>query len=170
MTTVTLVRYKRTVGRRNPGGAAARQIRLLKDTQATAEQALERLQKKMENVRNCSLHTRTSSATLYPEPPADGCIPVPASGFFDYDDSPTTDHISTPFWGCHRKVDRFCAGRIGRPCRRWLLQSAGLKRMFAEAHQDQLVTFTEREDRACLLGKELATLLEEHAAASSAAL
>ena len=38
--------------------------------------------------------------------------------------------------------------------------------MFAEAHQDQLVTFTEREDLACLLGKELATfLLEEHAAA-----
>ena len=40
--------------------------------------------------------------------------------------------------------------------------------MFAEAHQDQLVTFTEREDMACLLGKELATfLLQEHAAADS---
>ena len=50
---------------------------------------------------------------------------------------------------------------------RWL-QRAGkaFERMFAEAHQDQLVTFTEREDLACLLGEELAAfLLEEHAAA-----
>ena len=50
---------------------------------------------------------------------------------------------------------------------RWL-QRAGtvFERMFAEANQDQLVTFTEREDLACLLGKELAGfLLEEHAAA-----
>src|SRR5437773_2495416 len=50
---------------------------------------------------------------------------------------------------------------------RWL-QRAGkaFERMFAEAHQDQLVTFTEREDMACLLGEELAAfLLEEHAAA-----
>lgn len=50
---------------------------------------------------------------------------------------------------------------------RWL-QRAGkaFERMFAEANQDQLVTFTEREDMACLLSKELAAfLLEEHAAA-----
>lgn len=50
---------------------------------------------------------------------------------------------------------------------RWL-QRAGkaFERMFAEANQDQLVTFTEREDAACLLGQELAAfLLEEHAAA-----
>lgn len=50
---------------------------------------------------------------------------------------------------------------------RWL-QRAGkaFERMFAEANQDQLVTFTEREDMACLLGQELAGfLLEEHAAA-----
>jgi hypothetical protein len=54
---------------------------------------------------------------------------------------------------------------------RWLLRAGqAFERMFAEAHQDQLVTFTEREDRACLLGKELAAfLLEEHAAADSQA-
>ena len=52
---------------------------------------------------------------------------------------------------------------------RWL-QRAGraFERMFGEANQDQLVTFTEREDMACFLGKELAAfLLEEHAAADS---
>ena len=50
---------------------------------------------------------------------------------------------------------------------RWLLRAGkAFERMFAEANQDGLVTFTEREDMACLLGKELATfLLEEHAAA-----
>src|SRR5262245_39229566 len=50
---------------------------------------------------------------------------------------------------------------------RWLLRaSKAFERMFAEANQEQLVTFTEREDMACLLGKELAAfLLEEHAAA-----
>lgn len=50
---------------------------------------------------------------------------------------------------------------------RWL-QRAGkaFERMFGEANQEQLVTFTEREDMACLLGHELAAfLLEEHAAA-----
>jgi hypothetical protein len=50
---------------------------------------------------------------------------------------------------------------------RWL-QRAGtaFERMFGEGHQDQLITFTEREDLACLLGQELAAfLLEEHAAA-----
>jgi hypothetical protein len=50
---------------------------------------------------------------------------------------------------------------------RWLLRAGqAFERMFAEANQDQLVTFTQREDLACLLGKELAAfLLEEHAAA-----
>lgn len=50
---------------------------------------------------------------------------------------------------------------------RWLLRAGkAFERMFAEANQDQLVTFSEREDMACLLGKELAAfLLEEHAAA-----
>lgn len=50
---------------------------------------------------------------------------------------------------------------------RWLLRAGqAFERMFAEAHQDQLVTFTQREDLACLLGKELAVfLLEEHAGA-----
>ena len=50
---------------------------------------------------------------------------------------------------------------------RWL-QRAGtaFERMFAEAQQEHLVTFTEREDLACALGKELAAfLLEEHVAA-----
>jgi hypothetical protein len=52
---------------------------------------------------------------------------------------------------------------------RWLLRAGqAFERMFGEAHQDQLVTFTEREDLACLLSKELATfLLAEHAAADS---
>jgi len=52
---------------------------------------------------------------------------------------------------------------------RWLLRAGqAFERMFAEANQDELVTFTEREDMACLLGKELAAfLLEEHAAADS---
>jgi hypothetical protein len=47
---------------------------------------------------------------------------------------------------------------------RWLLRAGqAFERMFAEANQDQLVTFTAREDMACLLGKELAAfLLEEH--------
>jgi hypothetical protein len=50
---------------------------------------------------------------------------------------------------------------------RWLLRAGqAFERMFAEANQEQLVTFTEREDMACALGKELAAfLLEEHAAA-----
>src|SRR5215470_13789398 len=50
---------------------------------------------------------------------------------------------------------------------RWLLRAGqAFERMFAEANQDQLVTFTEREDMACLLGQELAAfLLQEHAAA-----
>src|SRR5439155_5786628 len=50
---------------------------------------------------------------------------------------------------------------------RWLLRAGkAFERMFGEAHQEQLVTFTEREDMACLLGEELAAfLLEEHAAA-----
>jgi hypothetical protein len=49
---------------------------------------------------------------------------------------------------------------------RWLLRAGrAFERIFAEENQDQLVTFTEREDMACLLGKELAAfLLEEHAA------
>jgi hypothetical protein len=52
---------------------------------------------------------------------------------------------------------------------RWLLRAGkAFERMFGEAYQDQLVTFTEREDLACLLGQELAAfLLEEHAASDS---
>jgi hypothetical protein len=48
---------------------------------------------------------------------------------------------------------------------RWL-QRAGsaFERMFGQTNQDQLVSFTQREDMACALGKELAAfLLEEHA-------
>jgi hypothetical protein len=49
---------------------------------------------------------------------------------------------------------------------RWLLRAGkAFERMFAEANQDQLVTFTQREDMACALGKELAAfLVEEHIA------
>ena len=46
-------------------------------------------------------------------------------------------------------------------------QRAGqaFERMFGKANQDQLVTFTQREDMACALGEELAAfLLEEHVA------
>jgi hypothetical protein len=52
---------------------------------------------------------------------------------------------------------------------RWLLRAGqAFERMFGEANQDQLITFTEREDMACLLGKELAAfLLEEHAGSDS---
>ncbi|SRR5579871_637447 len=52
---------------------------------------------------------------------------------------------------------------------RWLLRAGqAFERMFGEGSQEQLVTFTEREDLACLLGKELAAfLLEQHAAADS---
>lgn len=43
--------------------------------------------------------------------------------------------------------------------------AAAFERMFGKANQDQLVTFTQREDLACVLGEEMsAFLLEEHAA------
>ena len=47
---------------------------------------------------------------------------------------------------------------------RWLLRAgSAFERMFAEANQDQLITFTQREDMACALAKELAAfLVEEH--------
>jgi|SRR5271165_3554973 len=53
---------------------------------------------------------------------------------------------------------------------RWLLRAGrAFERMFAESNQDQLITFTEREDMACLLGQELAAfLLEEHVAVEGA--
>jgi len=39
---------------------------------------------------------------------------------------------------------------------RWEQRSAqAFERMFGAANQDQLVTFTEREDMACLLGAKL---------------
>src|SRR5262245_24352397 len=49
---------------------------------------------------------------------------------------------------------------------RWLQRAAkAFERMFGEANQHRLITLTEREDMACLLGEELkAFLLEEHAA------
>ena len=52
---------------------------------------------------------------------------------------------------------------------RWLLRAGtAFERMFAEANQEQLVTFTEREDMACALAKELAAfLVEEHVAADA---
>ena len=52
---------------------------------------------------------------------------------------------------------------------RWLLRAGvAFERMFSEANQGQLVTFTEREDMACALAKELAAfLVEEHVAADS---
>jgi hypothetical protein len=43
--------------------------------------------------------------------------------------------------------------------------SAAFERMFGASETDQLVTFTQREDRACALGQELSGwLLEQHAA------
>jgi len=43
--------------------------------------------------------------------------------------------------------------------------SAAFERMFGDRETEQLVTFTQREDRACVLGKELSGwLLEQHAA------
>ena len=47
---------------------------------------------------------------------------------------------------------------------------AAFARMFAPEHQDQLITFTEREDRAVQVGQDLAGwLITEHAAADPAA-
>lgn len=64
-------------------------------------------------------------------------------------------------WSILRRKDREALRE------RWLLRAGqAFERMFGKANQDQLVTFTEREDLACLLGQELAAfLLEEHAAA-----
>lgn len=43
--------------------------------------------------------------------------------------------------------------------------AAAFERMFGKAYQDQLVTFTQREDLACWLAEDMASsLLEEHAA------
>jgi hypothetical protein len=52
---------------------------------------------------------------------------------------------------------------------RWLKHcGAAFEEMFGEANQDQLVTFTQREDMACLLGEKLtAFLLQDHVAADS---
>ncbi len=53
---------------------------------------------------------------------------------------------------------------------RWLARAeAAYQRMFCDKNQEELVTLTEREDMAVLLGKELAAfLLEEHVAADPA--
>jgi hypothetical protein len=64
-------------------------------------------------------------------------------------------------WSLLRRKDREALRE------RWLLRAGkAFERMFGKDNQEQLVTFTEREDMACLLGKELmAFLLEEHLAA-----
>jgi hypothetical protein len=51
----------------------------------------------------------------------------------------------------------------------WIQQAGrAFERMFGNANQDQLVTFAEREDMACALGKELTTfLLQKHVATDS---
>jgi hypothetical protein len=53
---------------------------------------------------------------------------------------------------------------------RWLARAeAAYQRMFSGKNREELVTLTEREDMAVLLGKELAAfLLEEHVAADPA--
>jgi len=53
---------------------------------------------------------------------------------------------------------------------RWLVRAkAAYGRMFCDKNQAELVTLTEREEMAVLLGKEMATfLLEEHVAADPA--
>jgi hypothetical protein len=55
--------------------------------------------------------------------------------------------------------------------REWLERAGQIfERMFAEDQQKDLVTFTQREDRAVDLGQELAKwLIEEHLAADAAA-
>lgn len=65
---------------------------------------------------------------------------------------------------------RFLRGKDREALReQWLLRAGqAFERMFGEAGQEQLVTFTEREDMACLLGEQLAAfLLERHAAADT---
>jgi hypothetical protein len=51
----------------------------------------------------------------------------------------------------------------------WLQRAAvAFEQMFGEDQQDELVTFTQREKKACALGKELsAWLLEQHTAADA---
>ena len=63
-----------------------------------------------------------------------------------------------------------------RPTREQLRQqflesaAAAFDLMFGEAQQEQLVTLTQREQRACDLGKDLSRfLLEEHVSADAAA-
>ena len=76
--------------------------------------------------------------------------------------------LSGPFGGTAMEGRSFLRRKDREALReRWLLRAGkAFERMFGEANQDQLVTFTEREDMAVLLSKELAAfLLEEHAAA-----
>jgi len=49
----------------------------------------------------------------------------------------------------------------------WIRRAGqAFERMFGKANQDQLITFTQREDMACALGQELSQfLLENHVAA-----
>jgi hypothetical protein len=57
-------------------------------------------------------------------------------------------------------------GRIGTPHDRWMERTeAAYRRMFEGKSKEELVTLTQREDMAVLIGKELAAfLLEEHVA------
>ena len=54
---------------------------------------------------------------------------------------------------------------------RWMENAAAtFELMFGDTQQDQLVTLTQREQRACQLGQDLAVwLLEQHVTADSAA-
>jgi hypothetical protein len=67
---------------------------------------------------------------------------------------------------------RFAMDNAGRARReRWLQQSeAAYRRMFEGKSEEELVTLTQRENMAVLIGKELAAfLLEEHVAMDRAA-
>lgn len=62
-------------------------------------------------------------------------------------------------------------GKSGSRRERWLQRAeAAYQRMFAGKSEEELVTLTQREDMAVLIGRELAAfLLEEHVAMDSAA-
>jgi hypothetical protein len=61
-------------------------------------------------------------------------------------------------------------GKAGTLHERWVQRTeSAYRRMFEGKSQEELVTFTQREDMAVLIGKELAAfLLEEHVATDSA--
>jgi hypothetical protein len=94
---------------------------------------------------------------------ARGCIPVSALGFFCYS---LANWASEEFFQKEIAMD----GQTKALRERWQARmDAAFERMFSGKSQEELVTLTEREDMAVLIGRELsAFLLEEHVARDAA--